>query len=85
MTNVPNDAPHEPCRVCGGSLRPAFQVTVLGRIQATYCICTRCHSLIVPAPHWLDQAYAVEPRPNPDFGMHGWGCDCLEGWEKGPL
>jgi SAM-dependent methyltransferase len=69
MTNVSNDAPHEPCRVCGGSLRPAFQCTVLGNIQATYCVCTNCHSLIVPAPHWLNQSYAVELRPNPDFGM----------------
>ena len=60
---------YEPCRVCNGKLQTAFRAAVLADVEATYCICTDCRSLIVPTPHWLSRSYATEQHPDPDFGM----------------
>jgi hypothetical protein len=68
MVDKPVD-PHEPCRVCRGTLSTAFHGVVLADVDATYCICTDCRSLIVPTPHWLERSYAAELHPDPDFGL----------------
>lgn len=59
----------EPCRVCGGELRPAFAGAVLGDVEVTYCICAGCHSLILPQPHWLARAYGPLAVTDPDSGL----------------
>lgn len=69
MPDAPPLTPEEPCRICGGPLQPAFQGTVLGDVAVTYCVCTGCHSLILPHPHWLERAYGPLPVPDPDYGL----------------
>lgn len=59
----------EPCRICGGSLQPAFTATVLGDVAVTYHVCNSCHSLILPRPHWLERAYGPLAVPDPDYGL----------------
>lgn len=59
----------EACRICGGELRQAFPGTVLGEVEVLYGICQSCHSLILPAPHWLDRAYGTHYSPDPDTGV----------------
>lgn len=59
------------CRVCGGRLEPKWRLTVLGRHDADYHECVACGCLQIAAPHWLDEAYRSEGRPqetNPDGG-----------------
>lgn len=59
----------EPCRICGATLRPAFPGTLLGDVAVTYCVCTHCHSLILPQPHWLERAYGPLAAVDPDSGL----------------
>jgi hypothetical protein len=63
------DAAGEPCRICGGSLHPAFTATVLSDVAVTYFVCGSCHSLILPRPHWLERAYGPLAVPDPDYGL----------------
>jgi SAM-dependent methyltransferase len=58
----------EPCRICGGGLRPIFQGQVLDSIPVQYALCDVCQSLLVPTPSWLEEAYARKISPNPDHG-----------------
>lgn len=69
MSAVPCTASPVPCRICGGTLDSAFTGAVLGDVPVTYSLCTRCGSLLLPDPHWLDRAYASHPVPDPDSGM----------------
>lgn len=62
-------APNEVCRLCQQALRPAFTGTLLGDVQVTYCVCTGCHSLILPQPHWLERAYGPLAVTDPDTGL----------------
>lgn len=62
------DAQMEPCRICGGSLRSAFSGTVLGNVPVQYATCSQCHSLLLPSPTWLEEAYARKIIPDPDYG-----------------
>ena len=62
------DAPMEPCRICGGRLGPAFEGTVLDTVPVHYARCRDCDSLLLPAPTWLEEAYARKIVPDPDFG-----------------
>jgi hypothetical protein len=59
----------EACRICGGTLQAAFTGTLLGDVAATYCVCARCHSLILPQPHWLERAYGPLAVADPDSGL----------------
>ena len=61
-------APMEPCRICGGGLRPAFEGIVLDTVPVQYARCTECDSLLLPSPTWLEEAYARRIVPDPDFG-----------------
>jgi SAM-dependent methyltransferase len=54
--------------MCGGALKPAFSITVLGRHEASFHLCQACRSLVVPAPHWLEEAYGTSLVPDPDQG-----------------
>lgn len=58
----------EPCRICGGSLHPHFEGQILGRHLVTYHLCAGCGSLIIPSPHWLEEAYAIRSHPDADQG-----------------
>lgn len=58
----------EPCRICGGLLEPAFPGQVLGYIPVIFHHCNNCGSLLLPSPHWLEEAYAKSIVPNPDQG-----------------
>lgn len=58
----------KPCRICGGGLLRAFEGLVLGKYTAEYQLCQSCHSLLVAAPSWLDEAYRVNLVPDPDQG-----------------
>lgn len=62
------DALMEPCRICGGVLRPAFKGTVLDSVPVQYALCRQCDSLLLPSPTWLEEAYARKIVPDPDFG-----------------
>jgi hypothetical protein len=62
------DAQMEPCRICGGVLRPVFKGTVLGSVPVQYALCRQCDSLLLPSPTWLEEAYARKIVPDPDFG-----------------
>ncbi len=66
---LPPSAAPDPCRICGGALRPAFTGTVLGDVAVTYYVCADCHSLILPQPHWLERAYGPLAVPDPDYGL----------------
>jgi SAM-dependent methyltransferase len=61
-------APMEPCRICGGRLDLAFEGTVLDTVPVHYARCLECHSLLLPSPTWLDEAYTRKIVPDPDFG-----------------
>ncbi|MFQ5666299.1 MAG: class I SAM-dependent methyltransferase [Candidatus Binatia bacterium] len=63
------DVAAEPCRICGGGLRPAFHGTLLGDVPVTYYLCRDCHSLLLPHPWWLARAYTSVPVPDPDYGL----------------
>jgi SAM-dependent methyltransferase len=56
------------CCVCGKSLEPAFEVTLLGDTHATFQRCIACGTLQLPNPSWLDRAYAISWNPDPDTG-----------------
>jgi SAM-dependent methyltransferase len=58
----------EPCRICGGRLRPAFQGTVLDSIPVQYALCEGCRSLLLPSPTWLAESYSRKFSPDPDHG-----------------
>lgn len=45
------------CRLCGGTLRPRFTLTLLARHRVAYLACGNCGSLQTETPYWLDQAY----------------------------
>jgi len=62
-------ASSEPCRICGGTLRPTFTGTLLGDVPVTYCLCEQCRSLILPQPHWLERAYGPLAVTDPDCGL----------------
>lgn len=65
----PPEQPHAaPCPICGGELRPAFEGRVLDRIPVVYQRCQGCRSLLLPEPHWLEEAYSVPRLPDPDQG-----------------
>jgi hypothetical protein len=67
--NPPSEtAPKEPCRICGGTLQPAFEGTVLDTVPVQYARCTACDSLLVPSPTWLEEAYSRRIVPDPDYG-----------------
>lgn len=73
MTTDPDRGPHPDagCRVCHGSLRPKWSLTVLDRHTADYQECAACGCLQIPDPHWLAEAYRDEGKPtetNPDGG-----------------
>jgi SAM-dependent methyltransferase len=60
------------CRVCGGSLVFKWTKRVLNdRYEAPYHECSRCGTLQIINPYWLEEAYRDENRPlfwNPDQG-----------------
>jgi SAM-dependent methyltransferase len=56
------------CAICGGMLVGHFEGVILERIPVQYHLCTRCHSLMLPEPAWLDEAYARKWTPDPDAG-----------------
>lgn len=58
----------EPCRICGGDLTPRFSGRLLGHVEVSYHQCSDCQSLILPSPHWLDEAYGKVIIPDPDQG-----------------
>lgn len=68
MSTTPADPSAHPCRICGGSLVPAFQGVVLDHFTADYHRCSSCASLVVPEPNWLAEAYSRNLVPDPDFG-----------------
>ena len=45
-----------------------FEAQVLGDTAATYHNCTKCDSLLVLEPHWLERSYATTLYPDPDSG-----------------
>jgi 2-polyprenyl-3-methyl-5-hydroxy-6-metoxy-1,4-benzoquinol methylase len=45
------------CSCCDGPEKAAFDKRVMQRYVARYVECTKCRSLRVEAPHWLDEAY----------------------------
>lgn len=58
----------EPCRICGGELAPCFNGHLLDHVEVTYHRCAGCQSLLLPSPHWLDEAYGKVIVPDPDQG-----------------
>ena len=50
--------PNGTCAVCSGALVPFGEGTVLGDRPVEYMRCTRCGSVVLPDPDWLDAAYA---------------------------
>jgi hypothetical protein len=58
----------ELCRVCGKPVQRAFEATLLGDIPVQYHRCVECGSFMLLHPHWLERAYALKIRPDPDFG-----------------
>ena len=60
--------PGAACRACGGLVRVSFEAQVLGDTAATYHNCTKCDSLLVLEPHWLERSYATTLYPDPDSG-----------------
>ncbi len=59
-------APSDRCRVCGGPLAFRFRRLVLhDRYEAEYHECRDCHTLQVPNPYWLGEAYAGEAAAGP--------------------
>lgn len=58
----------EPCRVCGGPLLESFEGELLGHVSVCYGQCAQCHSLLLPEPTWLEEAYGKVIVPDPDFG-----------------
>lgn len=68
----PTSPPTDRCRVCGGPLAFRFRKRVLhDRYEAEYHECQDCHTLQIPDPYWLAEAYSGEAAAgpwNPDFG-----------------
>jgi Methyltransferase domain len=60
--------PKHACRACGAETEPRFEGVVLGRIPVVYHGCPACGTLQLPAPTWLDEAYAKVWDPDPDTG-----------------
>lgn len=61
------------CRICEGELVYKWTLTVLlERYEADYFECQQCHTLQIPDPFWLEEAYALEEEIafalNPDEG-----------------
>ncbi|MDP1832480.1 MAG: class I SAM-dependent methyltransferase [Geothrix sp.] len=49
-------------------MHPSFEGKVLGHIAVNYHRCETCASLILPSPHWLEEAYSKTIIPDPDQG-----------------
>jgi SAM-dependent methyltransferase len=58
----------EPCRICGGRLRLAFEGLLFGDTPVRYGVCEDCRSLLLPEPTWLERAYTTAFSPDPDAG-----------------
>ena len=56
------------CRLCGGSLRERFVLTVLDRHEVKYYTCASCGSLQTERPYWLDEAYTRGALADVDTG-----------------
>lgn len=59
------------CRICSGSLAFKWKLQVRKRHDAEYFECDQCHSLLIPDPYWLDEAYAQESAPKAVDGDTG--------------
>lgn len=46
------------CTLCRGVLVPFQDGVLLGHRQVTYQRCSGCHSILLPDPDWLDEAYS---------------------------
>ena len=45
------------CRLCAGTVEPAFRKRVLERYSVTFFRCLTCESLQTERPYWLAEAY----------------------------
>lgn len=59
---------HDPCRLCGESVRVAFRGTVLRKHAVQYFVCLGCESLQTEYPFWLDEAYSLSNLSASDTG-----------------
>jgi Methyltransferase domain len=46
------------CALCGDTLQPFGEGTILGTRTVTYHRCDGCGSVLLPEPDWLDEAYS---------------------------
>lgn len=46
------------CRLCGGTVHPAMNATIMGKHDIGYHICDACGSMQTDPPTWLEEAYA---------------------------
>lgn len=49
---------HIKCRLCKGSSKFKFNLTVLNKYVCKYYLCMQCDSLQTEMPFWIDEAYA---------------------------
>lgn len=47
-----------PCRLCEGTARLAFALSLIGKHQVRFYTCGHCGSLQTELPYWLDEAYS---------------------------
>jgi len=45
------------CKCCGGDVRSALKLKVLGKYEEDLLVCNKCEFLFFDKPFWLDEAY----------------------------